>query len=46
VLVDGLQHARHAPHHRRSGGDRPPPPGPPEDANTPSRQPTGTRTGG
>jgi AcrR family transcriptional regulator len=41
VLVDGLQHARHAPHHRRSGGDRPPPPGPPEDANTPSRQPTG-----
>jgi AcrR family transcriptional regulator len=46
VLVDGLEHARSSPHHRRSGGDRPPPPGPPEDGNTLSRQPMGTRKGG
>jgi len=47
VLADGLEHARHFPHRPALGGDRPPPPpGPPEDANTPSRQPTGTRKGG
>jgi TetR/AcrR family transcriptional regulator, tetracycline repressor protein len=45
VLVDGLEQARRSPHRPALGGDQPPP-GPPEDVNTLSRQPTGTRTGG
>jgi AcrR family transcriptional regulator len=46
VLVHGLEHARSSPHHRRSGGRPTTTAGTPEDGNTHSRQPTGTRKGG
>jgi TetR/AcrR family tetracycline transcriptional repressor len=46
VLVDGLEHGRHAPHRPALGPRRPLPRRPAQDVNTSSRQPMGTRKGG